>query len=111
MPISIMVVLLSCDGTVLAVIGPGLIQRGTTDLDQWVGLGPDCHFHELLTSCLSLALTGCLGRELWASSREGATAAGRLMRMPITSTSRAATASTQNNSVCGRLIPKRVSSE
>src|SRR5882762_10227322 len=41
---------------------------------------------------------------------EGTASAGRLMRMPITSTSRAATASTPNNSASGRTMPKRASS-
>src|SRR5258708_34593391 len=73
--------------------------------------GVNADFHYLLTSCLSLSLTGCPGREPWTSDREGAVADWRLMRIPVTSTSSAATASTPNNSACGRLIPKRISSE
>src|SRR5258706_1209911 len=41
---------------------------------------------------------------------EGTTFAGRLIRMPMTSISRAATANTPNNRASGRRMPKRVSS-
>ncbi len=93
-------------------VGQGRLKAALADVTPGAGhVRPDFYFHEFLTSCLSLSLADCLGRELWTSPREGATAAGRLMRMPMASTSRAATASTPNNSACGRLIPKRVSSE
>src|SRR5260370_24156045 len=93
-------------------VGQCSLKAALADVTPGAGhVRPDFYFHGLLTSCLSLSLTGCPGRELWISSREGTTTGGRLMRIPITSTSRAATASTPNNSACGRLIPKRESSQ
>ena len=49
--------IVSYDGTVLAVTGPGLILRDTTDLDQWMGLGPGSLLREFMGHISSKTLT------------------------------------------------------